>query len=128
VVSALANADRIVLCPANPITSMGPMLAVPGISSALADSDARVLALSPMKGSAPFSGPAGKLMRATGHRPDSLEVAKIYAGFLDCILISDRDSGMRGRIEELGVRCVATDTSMKGQEGELRLAKVLLEG
>jgi LPPG:FO 2-phospho-L-lactate transferase len=127
VASAISKADRIVLCPANPITSIGPMLAVPGFTRALSNSDARVVALSPMEGNAPFSGPAGKLMKSTGLRPDSVGVAQSYAGFLDCLLISDKDSEMRGKIEALGVGCVTSNTRLTGPPDELRLAKVLIE-
>ena len=125
--AAVLGADRIVLCPANPVTSMGPMLAVPGFARLLSASEARIVALSPMVGRAPYSGPAGKLLRAVGSRPDSVGVAKLYAGFLDAMLIADGDSAMRPSIERLGVRCVATDTLMREPRDEVRLAKELLE-
>ena len=124
---AVEGADRVVLCPANPVTSIGPMLAIPGFARLLEASEARVVALSPMIGRAPYSGPAGKLLRATGESPDSAGVAKIYAKFLDCMLISDKDSGKRTSIESLGVRCAATDTRMREPEDEVRLARELLE-
>lgn len=127
VAMALTKADRILICPANPVTSIGPMLAIPGLSGALASSKARVVALSPMRRGAPFSGPAGKLMRAIGSRPNSAEVARLYAAFLDCIVISDADSGLCRPIEKLGVRCSTADIRMGGPEDEVRLARVLLE-
>ena len=127
VASALSEADRVVVCPANPVTSVGPMLAVPGFTRLLQDSEARVVALSPMIGGAPFSGPAGKLMKAGGSRQDSLGVADLYSKFLDCILISQDDSALRPRIESLGLGCVTSDTRMTGSSDELRLAKELLE-
>ncbi|HYC27119.1 MAG TPA: 2-phospho-L-lactate transferase, partial [Nitrososphaerales archaeon] len=61
---AIARADVVVVCPANPITSIGPMLAVGGVGAALRATSARVVAVSPMVGTTPFSGPAGKLMRS----------------------------------------------------------------
>ena len=127
VASAIANADRILVCPANPVSSIGPMLAIPGFTHLLSKADARIVALSPMEGDAPFSGPAGKLMKAIRSRPDSLGVAKLYSTFLDCILISETDSAMRGRIMALGTDCGVTDTRMDDPADELRLAKVLLE-
>lgn len=125
--SALSAADRIVLCPANPITSLGPMLAVPGLVRALSASRGRTVALSPMVGRAPFSGPAGKFLRAAGVRPDSVGVARRYASFLDGLLISKTDSSMKGLIESLGVKCAASNTLMRDSEDEVRLAKELLE-
>ena len=125
--SAIRGADRIVICPANPVTSVGPMLALKGFVNLLAGSRARVVALSPMVGRAPVSGPAGKLLKSVGLRPDSVGVAELYSGFLDAILISDSDSGLRGKIEALGVSSAGTDTLMIDRDAESRLARELLE-
>ena len=125
--SAIRSADRVVICPANPVTSIGPMLALPGLSGLLGGSSARVVALSPMIGRAPVSGPAGKLLKSIGVRPDSVGVATLYSGFLDAMLISDGDSALKGPIDSLGVRCAATDTMMADHAAESRLAKELLE-
>ncbi len=127
VVAALDGADRILVCPANPITSVGPMLAVGGARRLLEGARDRVVALSPMAGRAPFSGPAGKLMRAEGLRPDSLGIARLYSAFVNRLLISEQDSHLAPRIEDLGVGCVATDTRMGGPRDEVRLAKEMLE-
>lgn len=125
--SAITKADRVVLCPANPVTSVGPMLAVPGLQGILSRTSARVVALSPMVGMAPFSGPAGKLMKARGIRPDSVGIARLYSRFLDAIVISDSDSDMRGEIEPLGVGCLATDTRLDGPGDPLRVSEALLQ-
>jgi LPPG:FO 2-phospho-L-lactate transferase len=120
-------ADRIVVCPANPVTSIGPMLAVPGFSRRLSCATARVTALSPMVGRVPFSGPAAKLMKAVGMRPDSVGVAKIYSGFLDSLVLSRSDEGVVGEIEELGIKCIPSNTLMSDRSEEIRVAKELLE-
>jgi LPPG:FO 2-phospho-L-lactate transferase len=125
--SAIRAADRVVICPANPVTSIGPMLALPGFAKLLGASRARVVALSPMVGRAPVSGPAGKLMKSTRVRPDSLGVAELYSDFLDAILISDEDPALKGPIEALEIRCALTDTMMTDLVSEARLAKELLE-
>jgi LPPG:FO 2-phospho-L-lactate transferase len=125
--SAILGADRIVVCPANPVTSIGPMLAIPDFARLLRSTAGRVVALSPMAGGHPISGPAGKLLKATGRRPDSVGVAESYSGFLDAIVISKGDSPMRSRIEGLGVECRLSDTLMNGPEDEKRLAEELLE-
>jgi LPPG:FO 2-phospho-L-lactate transferase len=126
VARAVSDADRVVVCPANPVTSVGPMLAVRGFASLLSSTRARVVALSPMSGRRPFSGPAGKLMKAAGRRPDSVGVAEMYAGFLDALLISKGDAGMKRDIERLGVECAVTDTLMSNPRDEARLARELL--
>jgi len=126
VASELSRAELVVVCPANPVTSIGPMLAVPGFGRLLAKSKARKVALSPMEGTAPFSGPAGKLLKATGTRPDSVGVARLYRNFLDTLLISKNDAVLESAIEACGVRCVLTDTRMSSTEAEVRLAKEVL--
>jgi LPPG:FO 2-phospho-L-lactate transferase len=125
--SHIEAADRVILCPANPISSIGPMLAVPGLTKLLAQSGARVVALSPMEGHQPFSGPAGKLLKAGGVRQDSVGVADLYSRFLDAMVISKRDSAMKRKIESLGVQCSLSDTLMSSAEDEVRLARELLE-
>jgi len=126
VARAISDADRIIVCPANPVTSIGPMLALPGFRTLLRGSGARIVALSPMVGESPFSGPAGSLMKAVGESPSSRGVAKLYGGFLDSIVIPDSDAYMRPGIEGLGIRCVTTDTLIRGPEDEHRLAKEML--
>ena len=124
---AIKRADRVVLCPANPVTSIGPMLAVPGFSRRLSRTKARVTALSPMVGRVPFSGPAAKLMRAVGMRTDSVGVARMYSEFLDSLVIDRSDEGLAGEIEELGIRCIFSDTLLRDRSDEKRVAKELLK-
>jgi LPPG:FO 2-phospho-L-lactate transferase len=126
VVAALSEADRVVVCPANPVTSIGPMLAVTGFRRLLRESNARIVALSPMEGVAPFSGPAGKLLSAEGSLPDSYGVAGLYSDFADCMVISEADAALGEKIRALGMECVTTDTRMKGPTDELRLAQVMI--
>ena len=127
VAQALFSADRIILCPANPVTSIGPMLAIPGFAPMLSSSEGKISALSPMYGSSPFSGPALKLMKATGIRSDSIGVATLYSKFLDEILISNHDGAMKQKIESLGVRCITSNTRMRTEADEVRLARELVE-
>ena len=123
---ALSDADRIVICPANPITSIGPMLAVNDFARELVSSSSRVVALSPMVGDAPVSGPAGKLMKATGNRTNSVGVASTYQKFVDCIVVASEDRVMKQMIVSLGMDCITSDTMMKSREDERRLARELL--
>ncbi len=123
---ALSGADRIVICPANPITSIGPMLALSGFVRELASSGARVVALSPMVGEAPFSGPAGKLMKAVGKRANSVGVASMYQKFADCIVVASEDQAMKKRILSMGMKCVASAIMMRSRKDEQRLAQELL--
>jgi LPPG:FO 2-phospho-L-lactate transferase len=122
---AVRMADVVVVCPANPVTSIGPTLAVPGYSELLR-SARRVVALSPMVGDRPFSGPAGKLMRATGVPPSSMGVAKLYSEFADALVIAGQDRGMARGIRRLGLDCVTADIRMGSASDEARVAREVL--
>lgn len=124
---SIRRANVVVVCPANPMTSIGPMLAIPGMREALVRASARTSALSPMVGKRPFSGPAAKLMRASRITPDSAGVAAMYVDFLDAIIIDRRDGKMAEEINRLGIRCHLSDTDLTSVTSERRLAKELLE-
>lgn len=124
---ALAGADKVILCPANPITSVGPILAINGMRKLLSDSKAEVVALSPMVGSGPFSGPAGRLMKQLGLEPDSLGVASLYADLVHRFVIDRSDASQKPAIERLGMVCEVTSTLMRNGSDEERIAAVLLK-
>jgi len=126
-VAAVSAADRVVICPANPVTSIGPMLAVTGFKQLLRETDARIVVLSPMEGASPFSGPAGKLLKAIGSPPDSYGVARLYSDFGDCVVISEADAALGKKVRALGMECLTTGTRMMGPTDELRLARAMIE-
>jgi LPPG:FO 2-phospho-L-lactate transferase len=123
---AVSNAEKLVVCPANPVTSIGPILAISGMKELFASSSAECVAVSPMRGNHPFSGPARKLMRAVNARPDSMGVARLYAGVVDSLLIHQADASMKTAIEKTGLRCKVADTTMKSEQDEVRLAEEVL--
>ena len=123
----IARADVIVFCPANPVTSILPILAVGGMREAISRSKARRVAISPIVGAAPVSGPAGKMMRGLGLDSNSASVAKLYSGLVDVMLIDASDVSQRGEIEKEGMKPIATSILMKDLEDEWRLAKSVLE-
>jgi LPPG:FO 2-phospho-L-lactate transferase len=123
---SMKSAERIILCPANPVTSIGPILAVKGVREALQASKAKRIAVSPMVGNRPYSGPSAKLMRALGIESNSYGVAKLYSSVIDTIVIDKHDPGMLGRIRGLGLSCIQTQTFMRTREDERELARFLL--
>lgn len=127
VADAIRMADRVIFCPANPVTSISPILAVSGMREMLAKSSARRVAVSPMLGRAPFSGPAGKMLRAVGFDSSSAGVAKMYSGVVDAILVDRRDADMKEEVERAGVECILSDIEVKGEGDEKRLAEELLK-
>jgi LPPG:FO 2-phospho-L-lactate transferase len=127
VVEAIHQAEAIFVCPSNPITSVGPMLSVPGIRVALKESAAPVIAISPIIGKTAISGPADKLMVASGFEASALGLARYYSDFLDILLIdADDDKVWRDQIERLGIQVVTTHIRMPGLGDKRRLARELL--
>jgi LPPG:FO 2-phospho-L-lactate transferase len=112
VLEAIQQAQAIVICPSNPITSIGPILAVPGIRSALKETTTPIVGVSPIVGAAAISGPAHQLMAASGWESSSLGVAKCYEDFLDTLLIANEDRNLAHGIEERQVKAVCTDIRM----------------
>lgn len=127
VLDAIAAADAVIVCPSNPVTSIGPILAVPGIAGALGETDATVLAVSPIVGGQAVSGPAGRLMAASGLEVSAVGVAAAYAPWLDALLMDEVDAALVPRLESGLVRAIVTDTIMRGREGEIALARRVLE-
>jgi LPPG:FO 2-phospho-L-lactate transferase len=124
---AIADADVVVVCPSNPVTSIGPMLAVPGIAEALAATRARVIGVSPIVDGAAVSGPAAALMRARGLPVSTLGVARAYAPWLRQLLIDPRDAAATADLARLGVTAVPTDIMMPNHAREIALAKSVLD-
>jgi LPPG:FO 2-phospho-L-lactate transferase len=126
VLDALRDARGVIVCPSNPVTSIGPILAVPGIREALRETKAAVLAVSPIIGGRPVSGPADRLMAAAGMEISSFGVAKAYAGFVDLFALAPEDKNWRTRIEALGVKTVEKTIRMNSLDDKRNLARELL--
>jgi len=126
VVEAIAGADLVLVCPSNPVTSIGPILAVPGIVAALRTTRAPIVGVSPIVGGAPVSGPAGRLMQARGLDVSPLGVAAAYAPWLRTLLIDARDAKLADALGEAGVKAVAADIVMTDRASEIVLARRVL--
>ena len=126
VLQAIGDAAGIVICPSNPVTSIGPIVAVPGIRDALKQATAPVIGVSPIIGESAISGPAHKLMAAQGMEPSALGVAKGYADFLDRFVIDSEDEALTSKLEALGIGVVVTSIRMKSLGDKQRLARQVL--
>ena len=125
-VEAIGAADAVLVCPSNPVTSVGPILAVPGVVEALHGTRAPVLAISPIVGGRAVSGPAGRLMAARGLTVSALGIAQGYAPWLDILIIDDEDAALAPSIEAAGARPVVASTLMTGRVEAMRLARRVL--
>jgi len=123
VLEALRDADTIVVCPSNPVISIGPLLAVPGIRDVLAARRARVVGVSPIVGGAPVKGPADRLMAPLGIDVSCVGVARAYADICSSFVIDAVDAARAPEVEAVGVRAVVADTMMRSPEIAAALAE-----
>ena len=126
VLEAIAGADVVVVAPSNPIVSIGPLLAVPGIADAVRARRDHTVAVSPIIAGAALKGPADRLMRELGHEASVVGVARIYRDIASCLVIDSADADLAGAVETEGMACVVTDTVMSSPDVTANLAKVVL--
>jgi LPPG:FO 2-phospho-L-lactate transferase len=126
VTEAIISADAVLIAPSNPITSIGPILAVPGIREVLRSARGKVAAVSPIVGNAPVAGPAGILMAAQGLHCSIAGVAKVYADFLDLLICDTRDACAAESLRANGLHVECTQTIMRTIEDKTALARDVL--
>jgi LPPG:FO 2-phospho-L-lactate transferase len=127
VMEALNAAPVIVVCPSNPVVSIGPLLAVPGVRELLVSRRRRVVAVSPIVAGAALKGPADRLMAELGTEPSVVGVARLYAPFAGTLVIDAADAGRTAGVEREGVRCIVTDTIMSSPARAAALARVVVD-
>jgi LPPG:FO 2-phospho-L-lactate transferase len=125
--AAIQQAEAVVIAPSNPIVSVAPILATPGIQAALEAVAAPVVAVSPIVGGRALKGPAASMLSTLGHEVSALGVARIYAGLVDGLVIDDVDANLVPSIELLGMRVLATATVMGDLADRRRLAHEVLD-
>jgi len=129
VVAAVDAADIVVIAPSNPIVSIGPILAIPGMPELLDGArrrGARIVAVSGIVGGKALKGPADRMLASLGHESSALGVARGYAGLIDAFVLDTVDAALAAAIEGLGVRAVVTDTIMTDDASRARLAGEVL--
>lgn len=125
VLDAIERADLVVVCPSNPIVSVGPILSVPGIAGALT-AHPFVVAVSPIVAGSAIKGPAARMLSSLGHGASAAAVARLYAPFVDHFVVDLLDAGEVAAVEALGVPCTALDTMMVDGTASEKLARELL--
>jgi len=127
VCDAIRSAHLVIFPPSNPIVSIGPILALPGVRSALRETAAPIVAISPLVAGKPIKGPADRLLGGLGIEVSAVGVAGLYRDFLDTFVIDTQDSQQKNRLEELGVSVIVTDTIMSDMEKSIALAQTVME-
>ncbi len=126
VLESIRDADRIVICPSNPLISIGPILAVNGIREALRARRQSVVAVCPIVGGKSLKGPSDKMLAELGHEASARGVAKLYADFTGTFVIDPADEPQRSTIESLGMKVVVIPTVMETRGDKRKLARALL--
>jgi LPPG:FO 2-phospho-L-lactate transferase len=127
--TAIESAKLIVIAPSNPIVSVGPILALPGVRAAIGDArmhGARVVAVSGIVGGKALKGPADRMLASLGHEATALGVARVYAGLIDAFVLDTIDAALAPQVEAIGIRTVVADTIMTDDESRGRLARLVL--
>lgn len=127
VLQAIAEADAIVVCPSNPLISIGPILAVPGMRDALRGRRERVLAVSPIVGGKSLKGPSDRMMAQLGYEVSATAVARLYADFVSTFVIDTEDAAQASEIEQLGMRVRVGQTVMRNDADKISLARQVLQ-
>jgi len=127
VIDAIRGSEAVILAPSNPVSSIAPIMAVPGIREALRESRARIAAVSPIVAGAAVSGPAGILMQAQGFPVSIAGIAEFYHDFLDLLVVDSKDRRMAEELQKSGMKVHCTQTLMRTQEDRIALAKAVLQ-
>jgi LPPG:FO 2-phospho-L-lactate transferase len=126
VLEAIASADVIVVAPSNPLVSIGPLLAVPGIRDAVTARRSHVVGISPIIAGAALKGPADRLMHELGHESSVVGVARMYTDFCSTLVIDNADAALAGAVETEGMNCIVTETIMSKPGVAESLARAVL--
>ena len=125
--NAIHDSNLIVIAPGNPLTSIGPMLAIKGIRKELSKKKNKVVAISPIIGNSAISGPTGKYMEAAGIEVSALGVAKMYADVCSNIIIDTKDRMLTKQIESLNINVHESKIKMTTKQSEDALAASILK-
>jgi LPPG:FO 2-phospho-L-lactate transferase len=126
VLEAICDADRILICPSNPLISIGPILATPGVREQVRAQTEKVFAVCPIVGGKSLKGPSDKMLTQLGHEATALGVAKLYADFTGTFIIDPADKSLTGPIAALGMKVAILPTVMKTRAQKRKLALALL--
>ena len=127
VLEAIRDAGRIVICPSNPLISIGPILAVPGIRDALRARKRSVVGVCPIVAGKSLKGPSDKMLTDLGHEPSAFGVAKLYADFTGVFVIDPADKPQAEHIRKLGMKVEVSPTVMTTRAQKRKLARFLLD-
>ncbi|MFK7792058.1 MAG: 2-phospho-L-lactate transferase [Devosiaceae bacterium] len=124
---AIEKADVIVIAPSNPLVSIDPVIAIPGMHDAVVEAPASVLAVSPLIAGKTVKGPAAQMMKSLGLEPSALGIAMHYQGLVDRLVIDSQDADLKDNIKALGIAVSTIDIMMPTFERKREVASYLLD-
>jgi LPPG:FO 2-phospho-L-lactate transferase len=127
VLEALEVADAVIVCPSNPVVSIDPLLAVPGVLDQLRRRRDRTIGVSPIIAGAALKGPADRLLVEMGFESSVVGVARWYAPWVGTLVIDEADAGSAAAVEAEGLRCVVAPTVMSTAERSAELCRTVLD-
>ena len=127
VIEAIETAGTVIVCPSNPIVSIGPLLAVPGLREAVTARRDHTVAVSPIIAGRALKGPADRMLTELGHESSVIGIARMYAPLVSTLVIDDADADKAEAVEAEGIRCVVAPTIMRGRTEAAALAKIVVE-
>ena len=127
VLAAISDAELVVIGPSNPIVSIGPILAMPGVRQALEAATSRRVAVSPIVAGQALKGPADRMLGSLGHEVSALGVARLYAGLVDRFVIDQADADLAPAIGALGMEPIVLPTIMRADADRAALAAALID-
>ena len=127
VLEAVDGGDLVVVCPSNPVVSIDPLLAVPGVFEHLRRRRDRVVGVSPIIAGSALKGPADRLLREMGFESSVAGVAKWYASWMGTLVVDEADAGMAEAVEHEGVRCIVAPTVMSSVKLSAELSRTVLD-
>lgn len=127
VLKSLAQAELVVICPSNPIVSIGPILAVAGVRAAVEAARERTVAVSPIVAGAALKGPADRMLVELGHEASVVGIARLYSPLARALVVDEADASLAAAVEAEGMSCVVTPTIMRSPVEARALARVVLD-
>jgi LPPG:FO 2-phospho-L-lactate transferase len=126
VVKALTSSDLVVICPSNPLASIGPILSVRAIRRALQDVKCPRVAVSPIVGGRPIKGPADKFMKGMGFEVSPAGIAEYYHNLVTHLVLDVQDSAIEKQVQSMGIRATVTNTIMNTMRDRVDLASKVI--
>jgi LPPG:FO 2-phospho-L-lactate transferase len=126
VIEAIQSAELVVIAPSNPLVSIDPVLAVPGVRDAVAAQRHRTVAISPIVAGAALKGPADRLMSELGYSATVVGVSEIYAEVASTLVIDEADAALAEAVEAAGQRCIVAPTIMSSPGAAIALGETVL--